>query len=122
VPGKVDRTRRFCSSECWYESKVPTGTRRIADHGYVEVKVPLDTPGGRLAGNKTRWMLEHRYVMQQVLGRPLGKGENVHHRNGQRDDNRPENLELWKRKQPYGVRSGDYHCPGCRCAEVAIPA
>jgi hypothetical protein len=53
--------------------------------------------------------------MQQMLGRPLEKHENVHHKNGNRADNRPENLELWKRAQAIGVRAAYYHCPGCRC-------
>jgi hypothetical protein len=79
------------------------------------MKVAPGTPGAKNYGCRTNWMLEHRYVMQQVLGRPLEANENVHHKNGRRDDNRPENLELWKRSQPAGVRSHDYHCAGCRC-------
>lgn len=52
-------------------------------------------------------MLEHVKVMSEMLGRPLVKGENVHHKNGDRADNRPENLELWLTHQPKGARVVD---------------
>lgn len=45
--------------------------------------------------------------MSQALGRALLPGENVHHINGVRDDNRPENLELWVTMQPSGQRPED---------------
>jgi hypothetical protein len=50
---------------------------------------------------------EHILVMSNKIGRPLLPGENVHHINGVRDDNRPENLELWSRSQPAGQRVTD---------------
>jgi HNH endonuclease len=51
--------------------------------------------------------MQHRFVMEQVLGRKLKPFENVHHKNGDRADNRPGNLELWVRRQPYGQRLED---------------
>lgn len=48
--------------------------------------------------------LEHRVVMERLMGRRLLREEIVHHRNGERADNRPENLELWLRSHPPGQR------------------
>lgn len=73
----------------------------VSKHGYIIIYNNHEnswTNGG---------IFEHVYVMSEHLGRPLRKGENVHHKNGIRDDNRIENLELWSKSQPPGQRVED---------------
>jgi hypothetical protein len=57
--------------------------------------------------NTSPYVFEHILVAEQLLGRYLDPSESVHHRNGVRDDNRPENLELWTKPQPSGIRASD---------------
>ena len=70
--------------------------------GYIMVRLP-EHPRARTHG----YVFEHILVMEEMLGRPLFADETVHHRNGIRDDNRRENLELWVRPQPIGIRVSD---------------
>lgn len=82
------------------------GGRTINNRGYVLVKKPGHPNAYKSAGG-IGYVLEHVFVMSEFLGRPLRKGETVHHRNGVKTDNRLENLELWTVHQPYGQRVED---------------
>lgn len=70
--------------------------------GYVLQYVPQEHPMAVMR-TKTGYVMQHRLVMAEVLGRPLSSYETVHHINGNRTDNRPENLQLRKGKHGSGV-------------------
>ena len=99
--------RRFCSHACkiehWQKFGKPhaggTAERRVASSGYVDIHCPSHPS---VQGKAYKRVYEHRLVMEKVLGRPLAAGENVHHKDGNRANNDPSNLELWIKPQPNG--------------------
>lgn len=93
---KATRTKRFsgCCVSC--QHKLPwekkwrdrPPTRKLC-RGYVKLYLPQHP-----MRDKRGEVLQHRIVMAEILGRPLTRHEHVHHKNRNRSDNRPENLEL----------------------------
>jgi ssDNA-binding Zn-finger/Zn-ribbon topoisomerase 1 len=102
------QTRIYCSHTC----------RNLARPSFSRSGRPnIGEPGNRFfIDNKSgyavchdgeRPTLQHRRVMEKIIGRKLRPHETVHHKNGIRDDNRPENLELWASRHPPGQRLED---------------
>ena len=110
--GKPVRPRSKACSKC-FSRVYHTGSdnpnwkgdaaRHRNQHGYI-FRRRIGHPRGLHNG---WYVFEHILVMEDALGRHLLPGEQVHHRNGRKDDNRLDNLELWVRGQPNGIRVED---------------
>lgn len=107
--GRLARTRGWCEAHYSQHRKgkaltpisVATYRYRSAE-GYIRLYDPTHPNSG-----KNGMVLEHVKAMSDHLGRMLWPDENVHHKNGKRDDNRLSNLELWSTRQPKGQRVED---------------
>lgn len=111
---------RFCSRECSGKDlaarqlgvgnanwKGGIHVTKASGGGYIKEMSP-DHPNRDSSG----YVMQHRLVVERKIGRYLLPTERVHHKNGKRDDNRPENLELWtgvgtSKKDPHGIRVVD---------------
>jgi hypothetical protein len=87
----------YCSRTCSNLARQSKGSH-LDKHGYRILH------SGKRGGYNQP---EHHSVMERIIGRPILKGETVHHKNGKRADNRPENLELWSSRHGKGQRVED---------------
>ena len=80
------------------------GGTYIMSNGYVMAYAPEHPDASKGKG----YVLQHRLVMERVLGRYLTGSEIVHHRNEDKQDNRPENLELLTRSKHMKLHKDGY--------------
>jgi hypothetical protein len=106
--------KTFCDKDRWPEKRSKISNSVQAK--YVTVYTP-DHP----FSTKQGLVLQHRLVMEEMLGRYLERHENVHHKNGDRKDNRPENLEVWSVVQPSGQRVEDKVAYAIQILELYAP-
>ncbi len=123
ICGKQFRPRprsagRFCSRPCTYagnrgeKSSSWLGGRHVTAEGYVRIYQP-DHPDALGHGG---YIAEHRFVMEQKIGRRLTSKETVHHINGDKSDNRPENLQL---RQGRHGKGSVHQCLDCGSTNIA---
>ena len=101
---------RKTSASCW-DCRVEIGSSNGNWHGgktrHSSGYPMLHVPDHPRAKSNRGYVFEHILIMEDLLGRHLKATEKIHHKNGIRDDNRPENLELWTTSHPSGCRVDD---------------
>lgn len=96
--------RGYCSNHYQIEKRngnIVFRKRQSNGHGHV------DTHGYKKISKHGVQVREHRWVIENLIGRRLLSTESIHHKNGNKLDNRVENLEIWSTSQPYGQRVED---------------
>lgn len=111
LPENKDKSKKYYRNRYRIKKDIPLdaplqyaekGKGFLSSYGYK-----FYTIHGHPNAGKNGHISEHVFVMSEHLGRPIRKGETIHHKNGDKLDNRIENLELWHKGQPAGQRVED---------------
>lgn len=102
-PGEIARAKRLGRQKVYCSRSCRARDRRRSFNSYAHLRLS-DDHSYRAMATANGLILEHRLAMAQHIGRLLLPHEDVHHLNGNRSDNRIENLELWTRSHPKGQR------------------
>lgn len=107
--GRAHKAKGYCGTHYQYLMRYGTATPNLKKVGGQGKGLSFKSHGYNYVylRDEKKVVAEHRRIMEMHLGRSLFGHENVHHKNGDRKDNRLENLELWSKSQPAGQRVED---------------
>lgn len=112
------KTQKFCGRTCWSKSRIGSrapnwkGGRRLNGNGYVLIYQPTHPVADRHG-----YIFEHRWVMEQKLERLLEQYEIVHHLDGNKQNNQPDNLVLTR----HGIHEQTFHKGHIRKERIPCP-